>query len=132
MIHDLLGLGERDLRTDFLIIGAGTAGLPTSVLLSRDRRLKVVCLVSGGRHQDQERHPLNDVVQVSSFYRGAEDGRFRCLGGTSTRWGGALIPFQAADIDPAVWPISFEDLKAFIPEVESLFGLEAGPYSDPN
>jgi choline dehydrogenase-like flavoprotein len=75
-------------------------------------------------------HPLNEVVHKATVNDAAEHGRFRCLGGTSTRWGGVLIPFQEVDLDRGDWPVGYEDLAAYIPQVESLFGLEPGPYTD--
>jgi choline dehydrogenase-like flavoprotein len=131
MIDDL----DRERRTekitaDVLVIGAGTVGLPISVMLAARPNLKVVCLESGGHHQDGETHPLNEVVHRANEYRGASAGRFRCYGGTSTRWGGALIPFQHADFDHGDWPLSAEELDPYVAPVEDLFGLERGPYTD--
>lgn len=131
MINDL----DRDGRlekivADILVIGAGTIGLPISVLLARHPSLTVVCLESGGRHQDGETHPLNEVIHTANEYRGASQGRYRCFGGTSTRWGGALIPFQHADLDHGDWPLSAEEMEPYVRPVEDLFGLEHGPYTD--
>ncbi len=131
MIRDLQGSGEHDCEADFIVIGAGTVGLPSSVLLARGQA-RVVCLESGGERQAQELHPLNEVVQHGASYGGAQHGRFRCLGGTSTRWGGALIPFQQADLEQGGWPLSCSDLDPYVAEVEALFGLEHGPYHDPD
>lgn len=131
MIVDLAGQGEIAAEADFVVIGAGTAGLPVSVMLARTTGRRVICIESGAEHQHGETHPLNAVEQLGSVYDGAEAGRFRCLGGTSTRWGGALIPFQAADLDHGDWPLTLADLEPFVPEVEALFGLEPGAYADP-
>lgn len=131
MIHDLDGTRRPErIDADILIIGAGTIGLPMSVLLAARPKLKVVCLESGGLHQDSETHPLNEVIHRANEYLGASAGRFRCFGGTSTRWGGALIPFQHADLDHGDWPVSAEELDPYVAKVEDLFGLERGPYTD--
>ncbi|MEJ2408906.1 MAG: GMC oxidoreductase [Novosphingobium sp.] len=130
MLNDLAGQGRIAREADFIVIGAGTAGLPTSVALARKTGKTVLCLESGGPHQEEETHPLNEVVQCGMPYKGAAAGRFRCLGGTSTRWGGALIPFQSADLRDAHWPIGLDELSPYIDEVEKLFSLERGPYSD--
>jgi choline dehydrogenase-like flavoprotein len=132
MINNLVDRGHIEDQADVVVIGAGTAGLPASVLLAREGSPKVVCLESGGYHQDEDTHPLNEVIHRATEYDGAAHGRFRCLGGTSTRWGGALIPFQDADLDHGDWPLSPADFQTYLPKVESLFGLEPGPYSDPN
>lgn len=131
MIDDLEdGDREQKSKADVLVIGAGTIGLPVSVLLSMQRKLRVVCLESGGWHQDGETHQLNEVIHKANEYRGSAEGRFRCFGGTSTRWGGALIPFQHADLDHGDWPLSADELDPYVAPVEELFGLESGPYSD--
>ncbi|MDM0112747.1 GMC oxidoreductase [Variovorax sp. J22R133] len=128
MIADLAGSGTVARKADIVVVGGGTAGLATSALLARSGKFSVICLESGGMKQDAEEHPLNEVVHTRSHYPGAVHGRFRCIGGTSTRWGGALIPFLGADLVDGDWPMTWEDLAPFVDKVESLFGLESGPY----
>jgi choline dehydrogenase-like flavoprotein len=129
MIRDLSGAGSVSRKADIVIVGAGTVGLIASVLLARSGRYSVICLESGGMHQSADVHPLNKVVHAESVYAGAMHGRFRCIGGTSTRWGGALIPFMDGDLRNADWPITMADLAPFVEKVEALFGLEPGTYS---
>lgn len=129
MIHDLASCGAIRSSCDILIIGAGTAGLVMADAMSKEG-LHVICLESGGLHQHSETHELNAVEQLSTYYSGADHGRFRCLGGTSTRWGGALIPFQSADLAGAGWPVTASDLAPWAAAVERLFGLPAGPYEE--
>jgi choline dehydrogenase-like flavoprotein len=134
MIRDLTtDPPSQDLNCDVAIIGAGVAGLVLADRLRRGGR-RVVILESGGRDQTGDAHPLNEVEQLGAPYRGASEGRFRCLGGTSTRWGGALIPFLAEDLDeraalglPA-WPVDMAAVESHLPEIERLFGLGSGPY----
>ncbi|WP_284126629.1 GMC oxidoreductase [Parerythrobacter aestuarii] len=113
-------------EADFVVIGGGTIGLPLARQLALQTGKRVLCLESGGSEQEGETHPFNAVEQAGARYEGAEHGRFRCLGGTSTRWGGALIPFQPSNM--AGWPVSWTDLAPFLPQVEALFGLEPGSY----
>jgi choline dehydrogenase-like flavoprotein len=127
LIEDLTGTGDRTTRTDVAVIGAGTAGLVIAAALER-RGLSVLCLESGGRKQVSDEHPLNEVVHTKSIYSGAAHGRFRCIGGTSTRWGGALIPCLARDVEDAGWPISYDEIIIYQKAVEKLFGLSDGPY----
>lgn len=128
MIKDLVGAGKVVREADIVIVGAGTVGLVMSVLLSRNSKLSIICLESGGMHQNEEEHPLNEVIHTKSVYSGAASGRFRCIGGTSTRWGGALIPFMDSDLASSIWPITMKDLEPYIPQVEKLFSLAEGPY----
>jgi choline dehydrogenase-like flavoprotein len=126
---------DRFLSTDVLIIGAGISGLLLAARL-RDLKIPVIVLESGGRKPDEGEHPLNRVVQINETYRGAAHGRFRCLGGTSTRWGGALIPFLDQDLDdrphidlPA-WPVGMQELRPHIADIEAQFGIDSGPYDE--
>lgn len=130
MLKDLLST-EQDvsLSADIVIVGAGIAGLAMADRLTALGR-RVVMLESGGLSQDEEEHPFNKVVQLGKHYGGAEHGRFRCLGGTSTRWGGAMLPFLPADMVTG-WPIDYADLAPYVAPVEALFGLDSGPYEDP-
>ncbi|TRL39421.1 GMC oxidoreductase [Rhizobium straminoryzae] len=130
MISDLVDKGSLTEEGDFLVIGAGTVGLPFCTELATATGKRVICLESGGRSQDHETHPLNEVVHLALPYEGAQKGRFRCIGGTSTRWGGALIPFQAADLFNAGWPIKIDELLPYLPKVEHIFGLSEGGYTD--
>jgi choline dehydrogenase-like flavoprotein len=135
MLRDLskAGAQKQSIRADVAVIGSGLAGL---IMASRLRRrgCRVVVLESGGMTQRTERHPLNEVVQGAEFYRGAEEGRVRCLGGTSTRWGGAMLPFQPSDLGRHTagwdidWLISIEDLAQQFVEIERIFDLPEGRF----
>src|SRR4051794_11287487 len=111
MIKDLAGLENGvSLSSEVLIIGGGIAGLLLAVQL-RKHNMGVIVLESGGPGNAAHPHPLNEVVHLGEIYRGALEGRARGLGGTSTLWGGALIPFLAEDMQarphvrlPA-WPV---------------------------
>jgi choline dehydrogenase-like flavoprotein len=137
LIVDLAaGHAEKQSReTDVLILGAGVAGL---VLASRLRSMKirVTVLESGGREQTADTHPLNRAVQLGDAYSGATRGRFRCLGGTSTRWGGALIPFAAGDLAARPhlglegFPIGVDAVLPYLAEVERLFQVDEGSYEE--
>ena len=127
MIRTLAKNDQLSRQCDVLVIGAGTVGLIVATQLAQSGR-NVICLESGQMRQEADEHPLNEVVHTRLSYEGAAHGRFRCLGGTSTRWGGALIPFARADVEGAQWPIPYDDIVRFVPEVEALFGLTAGRY----
>lgn len=131
MIRSFTDLDEGALpEADAVVIGAGIAGLVTARDLA-SKGWRVLVLETGGRSQDEDEHELNEVVSRGMEYGGVQAGRFRCLGGTSTRWGGALIPFLADDLKDAGWPVSMDQLTPFIPKVEQLFGLGAGAYDAP-
>lgn len=126
----IIELGESEtapVDADVAIVGAGTAGLLLVAELV-DSGLRVVVLESGSAKQDADTHPLNEVVLSGAPYAGARDGRFRCLGGTSTRWGGAMIPFMESDLDSMNFPVPSIELLSYLPRVETRFGLCDGPY----
>lgn len=126
----IIELGASEIApvdADVAIVGAGTAGLLLAAELL-DSGLRVVVLESGSAQQEAETHPLNEVVLSGAAYAGARDGRFRCLGGTSTRWGGAMIPFMESDLDSMNFPVESPDLLSYLPRVEARFGLCEGPY----
>ena len=126
MICDLAELGSsgRALACDVLVIGGGTAGLVVAARLSRAGK-NVVVLESGGLRNDGATDDLDEVVHTGTIYRGARDGRARGLGGTSTKWGGAMLPFEATDLViprelgwDAAWPIPLRSLTKFQDDVE--------------
>ena len=112
---------------DVLVVGAGVAGLLIATRLSH-AGVRVIVLESGSEHQEGDSHPLNEVEYARAVYAGATDGRARCLGGTSTLWGGAMLPYQAADLTMAGWPIAPEALALYEKQVEELFELPGGCY----
>ena len=139
MIRDLVlnQTPDQQGNADVLVIGGGIAGLLVATRLARAGR-KVIVAESGGLAQIGETHPLNEVEQLGDIYSGAEHGRFRCLGGTSTRWGGAMLPFQPIDLaehgsawSSTGWPIPLNTLTDHQGEIELLFGLKSGPYDFP-
>lgn len=139
MIHDLerAGTPETAQACDVLVIGAGVAGLLMAVELAA-QGLSCAVLESGAATQDAETHVLNEVEHTAQHYSGAAAGRFRCLGGTSTRWGGALLPFLPEDLGPhtagwdAPWPVELDALLPYLSAVESHFDLPRGPYDLPD
>lgn len=134
MITDLIHGGGRQTRmADICVIGAGTAGLAlVRELLSSGHT--VVVLESGGITVEEETQQLYDCTVVGLPHRGYLHGRFRTLGGTSTRWGGQLLPLTALDIDhrewisAAAWPVTYADLQDYYQRVEQLFGVDGDPY----
>jgi choline dehydrogenase-like flavoprotein len=120
-----------------VVIGAGIAGCVLATALAA-KQLRVIVVESGGEAQTTDTHELNRVIQTGQLYRGAEHGRFRALGGTSSRWGGAMIPFQPADLGPhtagwgPAWPVELDALTPYLPRLEQLFGLSPSPYEMPD
>jgi choline dehydrogenase-like flavoprotein len=125
--------GRTEVTAKVCIIGAGIAGLLTAWRLN-SKGVHAVLLESGPRVADCAYQPLNAVEQLGQDYQGAIRGRFRCLGGTSTRWGGQLMPIarNAMESRPYLglpaWPMSAYDLSPYLPDIEALFGVDGGAY----
>lgn len=124
---------KEPLQAQVIVVGAGLAGLFLADALA-SRGVRVLVLESGADTQETETHPLNAVELEGDIYRGAEHGRFRCLGGTSTRWGGALLPYLPGDLEPHAcgwhqgWGIRPEALDRRLAAAEAAFGVELDAY----
>jgi choline dehydrogenase-like flavoprotein len=137
VIIDLRAADGADVHrsADVVVVGAGIAGLILATRLRR-HKIQVVVLESGGREQTTATHPLNRAIQMGDPYSGATHGRFRCLGGTSTRWGGALIPFMEHDLAARPWlglsgfPIKLDEVRPYLKDIEILFRIDDGAYDE--
>jgi len=135
MLKDLHQIPERRWRAhaEVLVIGGGIAGLVLAVRLAQ-RGVRTVVVESGGVAGSTEMHPLDRVTQVGQSYRGALEGRCRGLGGTSLRWGGAMLPFLPCDLGPHTagwpieWPVSIEAVRPYFADIERVFDLPRGPF----
>lgn len=134
MILDFADLADvQQTKTDIVVVGAGLAGLALAERLMHTG-LRILVLESGERTQGADEDPLNRVEQTGVPYSGATSGRFRCIGGSTSRWGGALLPSLSYDRLPHPvewhdgWPVTAEELHQFVPDAEKLFGLPAGSY----
>lgn len=118
---------------DVLLVGGGTCGLVLADTL-RNYGLSVTVVESGAAAPNPSADELNAAEQAGQHYRGATEGRCRCLGGTSLLWGGALLPFLPHDIAPRThlslpgWPLAYAELSAHIPTLERIFRLAPGGY----
>src|SRR4249919_3039113 len=117
------------LEADVCVIGAGAAGITVALLLAR-RGLNVVLLESGGKEYETAIHDLNRCSFAKRTFGGAIDGRFRAFGGSTTRWGGQILPMQPIDfearswVNASGWPIAYSDLVPWYQTALGLVGLE--------
>lgn len=129
-IRDLSSSPEqfRTSDTEFCVIGAGMAGLFLARRLAKAGH-RVTVLESGKLGFDERSHALNEIVDVHGHYSRALDGRYRGLGGSSSRWGGRVVPIYEHDARPRPylglegWPFPHEELDKYAAEVEDVFGL---------
>ena len=129
MVVDLeSGSSIRTFNSDVCILGAGVAGL---VLASRlaARGINVDLLEAGGMSLEPRSQQIYNAEMAAGFHTGATEGRFRIFGGSSTRWGGQLLPYTRDVFRPppgvpsAPWPIGPESLEPYYAEVLRIMGL---------
>lgn len=115
------------------IVGAGVAGLLLAWRLAR-RGKRVLLIESGGTSFDEAIHELNQPEDIEGRYTRAMTGHYRGLGGSSTRWGGRMIPISAHEteerphLDLQAWPLAHADLARYSREIEAVMGLNAGSF----
>jgi len=120
-----------DLSTDIAVIGAGTVGLYlASKLRQRHPGCRITILEAGPLVASTDDN-ADASRSVGKLHGGTLLGRASGLGGTSTLWGGQLVPFCRSDLerDDAPWPLSFDLLEPRYREVYRDLGIGA-PESD--
>ncbi len=105
-----------DGEYDVCVVGAGPAGL-ASGFAAHDHGLKVLILEAG----DERPNPAGLTISPCSD-GGLEIVSVAALGGTSTLWGGRVVPLDAFDF--AAWPIALEDLVPWYHRAAQFLGVE--------
>lgn len=86
----------KSYNTQFCIIGAGAAGIYLATELSK-LNFDVILLEAGGEISSS----TDQIGFTPSFaeqkYLGAIDGRYFGIGGSTAKWGGALVPHNESD-----------------------------------
>lgn len=89
---------------------------------------------SGLTSFDEAIHRLNEIDDTSGRYTRALDGRFRGLGGSSSRWGGRMIPIGRRErgdrphVAQPAWPLQADALDGYEKELQALFRIDDGPF----
>ena len=112
---------------NFVVIGGGTVGLLIAQKIANLELGKVVVLELGDEKVSFASERLPKVVFPKDRYAGAADGRFVGLGGTSARWGGAMIPFLPEDFEGEFRNLVMK-ANLYVSEIEEIFSLPQGPY----
>jgi choline dehydrogenase-like flavoprotein len=118
---------------DICIVGSGAAALAMLTRLYSTNR-RIVVLEAGGEHITPENQLLYNVITPYHAFEGARDGRFRVFGGSTTRWGGQALPLDPLDFKPrdwvshSGWPISYDTVAAYYPEVDRFLRVEPVDY----
>lgn len=85
------------VEANVCVIGAGAAGIYLATQLVRQGR-SVVLIEAGPKTGVDAATVGFDAIFGRDPYPGATAGRFFGLGGSTTRWGGALVPHSQADL----------------------------------
>jgi len=123
------------INADVCIVGSGAAGLPLAITLA-NQGANVVLLESGGARPDTPEQDFNHGEIVGLPHIGIHEGRNRALGGTTTMWGGQILPLEPIDFEsrPWVpesgWPISYAELSPFYRDAIHFSGLSRSLQTD--
>lgn len=101
---------------DICIVGAGTTGLfLANILISKGNS---VVIIEAGNEKPQK-YNIRDYIFKNKSSKDIINSKKKGLGGTSTVWGGQMIPFQKHDIEKRnyinldSWPIKFNEIKKY-------------------
>lgn len=134
MIIDLENYSEsNDTAYDLCIVGTGAASLAMiSELFDTD--LKVLVLEAGGDEITDRNQAIYDTINHPHPFPGAQEGRFRVFGGTTTKWGGQSLHLEPEDflkrdwVPNSGWPINYDDVARYYPKVDELLNLHPNDY----
>lgn len=128
---------QKAIEADVAIVGAGAAGIALATELA-DYTARVALIESGDfryRHRTQFLY-LGDNVGRTNF--STVFSRFRCFGGSTTRWGGQCRPLDPIDFEarPGIpssgWPFDYAHLEPYYRRAQRLCNLERYDYDPGN
>lgn len=123
----------KTIAAPICIVGGGIAGLLLARRIASGGG-RVVVVESGVDAFDETIHALNEIDDPAGRYSRALTGRYRGLGGTSSRWGGRMIPMNGHDtgermhVSQPAWPFPTAQLDSYHREIEEIFGVGPGSH----
>jgi hypothetical protein len=122
-------------QSPFCIVGGGIAGLMLAQRLARSG-LDVSVLEAGGLQLEDRSQALYQAEMAATHHLGSTEGRVRTFGGSSTRWGGQLLPFTEDIFTPVAgspslpWPIGESAISSYYDEIQRIMHLGSLPFTD--
>jgi hypothetical protein len=136
MITDFLKLKHNEnLAADICVVGAGAAGMAIAEFFLSENK-KVLVVESGNFKFNQDIQNYYKVENVGLKFNGAMGGRFRTMGGSTTRWGGQALPLTQLDfkqkdwIKNTGWPIRKEDLDTYYKKALKFLNVDDLDFDD--
>jgi choline dehydrogenase-like flavoprotein len=118
------------------IVGGGIAGLTLATRLAR-HGIDVHLLEAGGLEQEDRSQALYRARMAPNAeeHLGVNQGRFRTFGGSSTQWGGQILPFTPDIFSPSphlknlAWPIAENELTPYYDDIHAILGVDRLPFT---
>ena len=113
---------------DYLIIGAGPAGITAAISLIETGK-RIAILEAGDKDYSELSQDYYDGEVVGDNYFPLRDCRLRMLGGTSNHWNGWCRELDAFDFEKKLdseifeWPIKKKDLSAYMLQAKKILNL---------
>lgn len=122
----------QDVVADVCIIGAGAAGIYLGTRLAK-QGLNVVLLEAGARSCVGADAMGFEAQYDAGHYRGASAGRYFGLGGSTSLWGGQLVPHTVRDHRPESQASSpWRHITSVVSERSSSVLRSLGFHADPD
>jgi choline dehydrogenase-like flavoprotein len=121
------------IRSQVCIIGAGLAGHSLAQRFTA-AGIGFVLLEAGGRSHEQRSQSIYNARMARLKHDGTHEGRFRLLGGSTTRWGGQLLPYTAEILQPSSslpspgWPLTIDELAPYYLDAQRLLDADDLPF----
>jgi hypothetical protein len=127
---DLNDIDNNVEQSDICIIGAGALGLFLAECLSKSN-LKIILIDAGGKSTSDSKNIGALCKFTKKEYSGATIGRFFGIGGSTSNWGGRLVPFlksdkyyRDGDIESETWPFIIDVVQKYQHKVFHTLGLK--------
>ena len=116
-------------KYDVTIVGSGPAGLAVAKGAA-DQGLAVLILEQGGRDPSDPQTAIPvGTVREPDRHVAPQVASCQALGGTLHWWGGRSVPLDPVDFsanEAPLWPITFDEYAAWIPEASAFLGVAPG------